>query len=611
MNSQDFLNNDKNSVRLNGNQIISSNNSFYNDPQNLNVQSYKPIHNFRRRTDVTKNENNIDPNIYKLQQDLLLQIQMKEQRKKEENDRKKYLEEQEEIKIKNYWDTKMNQNDKNQNNQFNYENIFSNNNDSNDKLDPNLILSNKQNKSKIKKDFIENRHLSPPKIITDINYQPKLEDNLKKEIIKNEFNSEFNNLKSYWVNQTNELNFYIDSLRKELKEASRLKYETESDLYNIRLERDKIRESEAIMENKFIEILDQNAPYNNLHIPITDVHPLYKNRPQKKMGKLQSESEFIFERNKKCELPTHNNELTGNYLNDIYNIAENNKIDSDQRDYLIYTPEKVLSNNKHERFYLKDNIQNKGSIKYNVKQEIIDGPNSMIEPLTSESIFKPIDDLITSFEHNNKIELNSDKLRINTRKNPLEEIKEKYDYNNFYKKNISDKYNNYKLNDDRKFYKNLNLENQKSKFDSDLNSINNLIPKSEIDSLKEKLDSLNFKNVEIQNLDDNPHRDLVKNIIKQTGLKNNENRKEYIDNNNENSKMNEKEKLFYQKMNSNFVRGANGLNFNNNKSLDDDEKIDSKLKIENNEKLNLNNNQSTSYNRFEEINDYLSNLLSK
>jgi hypothetical protein len=77
-----------------------------------------------------------------------------------------------------------------------------------------------------------------------------------------------------------------------MKDAVHLKIEAERDLDKIREQIERKKVTNILYEDKLCQILEKHAPYNNLHIPIAEVNPLYDNHIGKH-NKLKSEEEFI------------------------------------------------------------------------------------------------------------------------------------------------------------------------------------------------------------------------------------------------------------------------------------------------------------------------------
>jgi len=61
----------------------------------------------------------------------------------------------------------------------------------------------------------------------------------------------------------------------------------------IKNELDRKRIVELAYDNKVNEVLEKHAPYNNMHIPISEVNPLYINRVKNSNGELKSKSTFL------------------------------------------------------------------------------------------------------------------------------------------------------------------------------------------------------------------------------------------------------------------------------------------------------------------------------
>lgn len=80
----------------------------------------------------------------------------------------------------------------------------------------------------------------------------------------------------------------------EVKEVSQFKIESERELNKIKDEIERKRITDLLYENKFKQVLDRQAPHNNLHIPIEDVHPIYNQKGQNRHLNLKSTSTMVF-----------------------------------------------------------------------------------------------------------------------------------------------------------------------------------------------------------------------------------------------------------------------------------------------------------------------------
>jgi hypothetical protein len=84
-----------------------------------------------------------------------------------------------------------------------------------------------------------------------------------------------------------------------MKGASHLKFEAEHELNKIRDEIEKRKITNIIYEDKLSDILEKHAPHNNLHIPISEVHPRYMSKDivtpsnHYNNNRLRSEEDFI------------------------------------------------------------------------------------------------------------------------------------------------------------------------------------------------------------------------------------------------------------------------------------------------------------------------------
>ena len=127
----------------------------------------------------------------------------------------------------------------------------------------------------------------------DMNYYSlsrTAEDNVTDQIVR---------LRSDINKQYVEMSNLFGKLKMDVAEANQLKSEAERELTYIKDELIKRKMENMVYENKLNLALEKNAPYNNLHIPMREVDPLYYNhtnldtlRPDS--NNLQSTSDMIY-----------------------------------------------------------------------------------------------------------------------------------------------------------------------------------------------------------------------------------------------------------------------------------------------------------------------------
>jgi hypothetical protein len=121
-------------------------------------------------------------------------------------------------------------------------------------------------------------------------------ENMKQTIHEN-LNEQIGKLKIDVGKNNRELSEYISKLKVDMKDAVHLKIEAGRELDKIRDEIERKKVTNILYEDKLSSILEKHAPHNNLHIPISEVHPLYDQHVghSVSMGnyKLRSEEEFI------------------------------------------------------------------------------------------------------------------------------------------------------------------------------------------------------------------------------------------------------------------------------------------------------------------------------
>ena len=92
-----------------------------------------------------------------------------------------------------------------------------------------------------------------------------------------------------------EMSNLFNKLKMDVAEANQLKGEAERELKYIRDELLKTKMNNILYENKLNQVLERNAPYNNLHIPFNEVDPFNGAHNRIQSGKnLQSTSSMVF-----------------------------------------------------------------------------------------------------------------------------------------------------------------------------------------------------------------------------------------------------------------------------------------------------------------------------
>ena len=92
-----------------------------------------------------------------------------------------------------------------------------------------------------------------------------------------------------------EMSNLFGKLKMDVAEANQLKNEAEKELKYIRDELLKAKMNNILYENKLNQVLEKNAPYNNLHIPFNEVDPFNGANNKYGQGKnLQSTSSMVY-----------------------------------------------------------------------------------------------------------------------------------------------------------------------------------------------------------------------------------------------------------------------------------------------------------------------------
>ena len=84
-----------------------------------------------------------------------------------------------------------------------------------------------------------------------------------------------------------EMSNLFGKLKMDVIEANQLRNEAEKELQYIRKELIKNKMANLAYDAELNQVLEKHAPYNNLHINVKDVDPLYSLRNVKKIYKLQ------------------------------------------------------------------------------------------------------------------------------------------------------------------------------------------------------------------------------------------------------------------------------------------------------------------------------------
>lgn len=111
-----------------------------------------------------------------------------------------------------------------------------------------------------------------------------LDDNIQEQIAK---------LRLDVNSQYIEMSEMFNKLKMDVCEANQLKSEAERELQYIRDELLKQKMQNILYETKLTNVLEKNAPYNNLHIPLKEVDPMYNSYNQKPYT-LRSTSDMVY-----------------------------------------------------------------------------------------------------------------------------------------------------------------------------------------------------------------------------------------------------------------------------------------------------------------------------
>ena len=134
-------------------------------------------------------------------------------------------------------------------------------------------------------DYINNNNFDEIRINEFwLNSNPReLEDNINEQIAKLR-----NDVNSQYIEMSN----LFGKLKMDVIEANQLKNEAEKELQYIKKELAKNKMASLAYDAQLNQVLERHAPYNNLHINIKDVDPLYSLKNAKK--DLQSTSNMIY-----------------------------------------------------------------------------------------------------------------------------------------------------------------------------------------------------------------------------------------------------------------------------------------------------------------------------
>lgn len=325
MNTPSYLQQEMNNTNYhiqNSINNISSNNNY------RNVQSARtPLVSPNINNDINFNEVKIIPiehqkNVDKLEvqkkmlrDDWIKQIEDKKQRLKEEKQKQiekdrmeemkyqKYLEEQKEAeKAQKYQNDQLNQSpmspqsnsqsNLNQqpqshtplslSNRANYSNQ-DNKSNSNSVLNQSFGILRNNSANNLTSNMISN--IQPP-MLNYATISRNLDDTINDQIAKLR-----NDVSLQYVEMSNLFN----KLKMDVAEANQLKGEAERELKYIRDELLKTKMNNILYENKLNQVLERNAPYNNLHIPFSEVDPFNGAQNRIQSGKnLQSTSSMVF-----------------------------------------------------------------------------------------------------------------------------------------------------------------------------------------------------------------------------------------------------------------------------------------------------------------------------
>lgn len=396
------MNKKQNNLINNGGFIVNSNN--LNNTQHYNSnQQPTPKTSFLNLTNPEE-EKQRKMNMYK--QELLTQIEKEKIKKREQKKLDKIKEEEEERKINEYWERKKklvndmkhrNKDKLNGDDDLNITNIQKNEKDNkmNNSLGKDLhssrldnddnVNSRRRVQIKVKDENEKNKEINTSQGNIEninqnyfVNSPIRFDNYMRRKLLNDELNTQMLNLRQDISKQTRELNEYILNLKSEVVEAKRLKFEAENQLYSIREEINKKKANEAIFEVTFNKILEKNAPYNNLHIPIHEVHPIEIKRKRREdeerliNGKLNSKSEFIymndddlirnFRRDNKNKSDVVIKQLEGKsefiHDNELIRRSNTNNINSHNNDNENNNEEDFIDKLKNGKFKKKDNNEN-------------------------------------------------------------------------------------------------------------------------------------------------------------------------------------------------------------------------------------------------------------
>ena len=325
MNTPSYLQQEMNNTNYhiqNSINNISSNNNY------RNVQSARtPLVSPNINNDINFNEVKIIPiehqkNVDKLEvqkkmlrDDWIKQIEDKKQRLKEEKQKQIEKDRIEEMKYQKYLEEQKEAEkaQKYQNEQFNQSPMSpQSNSQSNLNQQPQshtpLSLSNRANYSNQDNKSNNNSGLNQSFGILRNNSANNLTSNMISNIqppmlnyatisrnLDDTINDQIAKLRNDVSLQYVEMSNLFNKLKMDVAEANQLKGEAERELKYIRDELLKTKMNNILYENKLNQVLERNAPYNNLHIPFNEVDPFNGAHNRIQSGKnLQSTSSMVF-----------------------------------------------------------------------------------------------------------------------------------------------------------------------------------------------------------------------------------------------------------------------------------------------------------------------------
>ena len=304
INLSNTLNNTNRIYNINNNNNIDQDNNITNDPSDNKYQGIGILPRDRTSDEEKRNQNQILRNTWlkEIEEKKLREAQRKKEEKEQElreEQKEKELLEKEKLKRIEFEQNLNNENNLLMENKINNQNqeevmVMNGNNlepvqsqTQMDEYNPqpqeqNFRILREPNTNNDINTYNNNNYEQINEFVFDSNPRD-LEDNINEQIAKLR-----NDVNSQYIEMSN----LFGKLKMDVIEANQLKNEAEKELQYIKKELAKNKMASLAYDAQLNQVLERHAPYNNLHINIKDVDPLYSLRNARK--DLQSTSNMIY-----------------------------------------------------------------------------------------------------------------------------------------------------------------------------------------------------------------------------------------------------------------------------------------------------------------------------